>query len=143
MLQMIPQISALISIAYIFHCKYAGVLNLCILFIYVVIIIIIMLHCAFIMKYCFVISVVLVVITGCFMMVSQSSWHTGGDRPPHRSPNMLLAFPSLLQDNGRLWLALPVPIISETMGEDEGKVRRSSSAVKETHFSRNGSGLLT
>lgn len=83
------------------------------------------------------------VITGCFMMVSQSSWHTGGDRPSHRSPNILLAFPSLLQDNGRLWLALPVPIISETMGEDEGKVRRSSSAVKETHFSRKGSGLLT
>lgn len=73
MLQMIPQISALICIAYIFHCKYAGVLNLCVLFLYVVIIIIIMLHCAFIMKYCFVISVVLVVITGCFMMVSQSS----------------------------------------------------------------------
>lgn len=71
MLQMIPQISALICIAYIFQCKYGGVLNLYVLFLYVVIIII-MLHCAFIMKYCFVISVVVVVITGCFMM-SQSS----------------------------------------------------------------------
>lgn len=72
-MQMIPLIIALICIAYIFHCKYAGVLNLCVLFLYVVIIIIIMLLCAFIMKYCFIISVVVVVITGCFMMVSQSS----------------------------------------------------------------------